>query len=301
MPAPWSIRATDALRLSAVAAFYGGFTPMSEAVVADTGGGSLRLAFLDERDWSPVAATLTQHGAALTVHPGRTGPDAGAAPQLRRMLGLDADPDAWSALGEREPVVGRLQAAFPGFLTAAFPSPYEAGIGGILAQRTSMRAAAATRRRLADVHGTQIDGLRILPSPRALLAADAALPGIPDTKWRRLRAWAAAALDGQLDAEHLRALDPADALARLRALPGIGPWTAEHALLRGAAPSDGLPLAEPRVRRAVALACGLARDPTPGELVAIAQPWRPYRMWVAVLCVRALAAAGRFHEPVGAR
>ena len=60
-----------------------------------------------------------------------------------------------------------------------------------------------------------------------------------------------------------------EALLELRDLPGVGAFSSELILVRGAGAPDVLPAAEPRVRAAVRLAYGLAGDPGPGEFTRI--------------------------------
>jgi DNA-3-methyladenine glycosylase II len=111
------------------------------------------------------------------------------------------------------------------------------------------------------------------------------VPGLTDVKVLRLRALADAALDGRLDAASLRG-QPADAaLAALRELPGIGPFSAELILIRGAGHPDVFPRHEARLLSAVAAEYQL--EPAEGgdlsRLAAIADGWRPYRSWVGLL------------------
>lgn len=134
------------------------------------------------------------------------------------------------------------------------------------------------------------------------------MPGLTDIKIQRLHALAEAALDGKLDAPHLRALPVDHALAELRTLPGIGPFSAELILIRGAGHPDVFPRHEPRVHKAIATAYGLGAPTTDDDvtpLAEIADRWKPYRSWVAFLlrvraqdtpspgpvCSRALPAA----------
>ncbi len=74
-----------------------------------------------------------------------------------------------------------------------------------------------------------------------------------------------------------------EALVRLKELPGIGDFSAELILLRGAGEPGHLPGHEPRLARAVALAYGLDSPPETGEVEKIAERWRPYRTWVSLL------------------
>jgi len=76
---------------------------------------------------------------------------------------------------------------------------------------------------------------------------------------------------------------PADALADLKKLPGIGDFSAGLTLLRGANAPDAVPSAEPRLARAIALAYGLPGPATPGQILQISENWRPYRTWVTLL------------------
>ena len=98
-----------------------------------------------------------------------------------------------------------------------------------------------------------------------------------------LRAIADAAQHGQLDSAFLRSQPDAQALALLQALPGIGPFSAQLILLRGAGHPDFLTFEEPRFRRAVTRAYGLDHDASDADLRRISEAWRPYRTWMTFL------------------
>ena len=265
--------------LSAAADFYAGFAPMGGA--ARRLEGQLQLALRLDQTFEAVVATLSQEGTRLQVEFEGTKDAKRLTAQLTRMLGLDADGHAWAAVGEVDPVLGALQRSFPGFFTAGFPSPYEAGIGGVLSQRSSIAQAAATRRKLSAAHGTLVAGLHLVPAPEQLLKVKA-FPGIAAPKLEVLHGLARAALEGTLEAQRLRALPLGQALEELQQLRGIGPWTASHMLMRGASLQDALPLAEPRVLGAFALAYGRPES----DFVRCAEAWRPFRMWAAIVLVR---------------
>ena len=97
-----------------------------------------------------------------------------------------------------------------------------------------------------------------------------------------------AALDGELDRERLLAMPYEQARATLRAIRGVGDWTADAILIRGCGPTDLLPLREPTVHESVALAYGIGHLPSDAEVIAIAESWRPFRTWVSVLLVSEL-------------
>ncbi len=273
--------------LSAAAEFYAGFTPMGGA--ARSLGDRLQLAMRLDGTFEAVSAKLTQQGSRLLIELEGTDDVARASAQLTRMLGLDADGHAWARVGVVDPVLGALQRQLPGFFTAGFPSPYEAGLGGVLSHRSSIAQVGALRRRLSEAHGSQVGGIFVVPSPQQLLGVRS-FPGIAQQKLEVLHGLARAALDGRLEAQRLRAMPVDDALASLQTLHGIGPWTANHMLLRGATLADALPMAEPRVLRAFALAYQRPER----DFVTCAEAWRPFRMWACIVLVRNLARLGQF-------
>jgi len=282
--------------LAAASEFYSGFVPGSGMAAAAVD--QLTLVFRLDRSFEAVGVALREEGDTIVADT-TTSDDDTLRKQLARMLGLDADGDAWRAVGERDPIVGSLQREFPGFFTAAKSSPYDAAAWGVLAARMPIPAAAKLKSAIARAHGDAVivrgRTHHVFPSPSRVLDIDA-FPGLPSEKLARLHAVATAALDGRLDAERLLAMPEADALARLQSIRGVGPWTASHVLYRGAAPPDALPTAEPRVLHGFAHAYGVA-SPSWSELERAAEAWRPFRMWVCVLLSRHLARAGGWKKP----
>src|SRR5205085_2118872 len=132
---------------------------------------------------------------------------------------------------------------------------------------------------LVRIHGQP---MRAFPSPR-VLADLQEFPGLFGNKLANLREIGRAALAGNLDAAFLRSQPDAQALALLQALPGIGPFSAQLILLRGAGHPDFLTFEEPRFRHAVTRAYGLDHEASDDDLRRISEPWRPYRTWMTFL------------------
>jgi DNA-3-methyladenine glycosylase II len=109
---------------------------------------------------------------------------------------------------------------------------------------------------------------------------------------------ARAALDGELDPGRLAAMSPAEALADLRRLPGIGSFYATLILQRATGVTDVLTSGEPRLPDYVAHFYGTGPGPTSREEIErLAENWRPFRTWAAVL-IR--AAGDRARLPAAA-
>ena len=65
--------------------------------------------------------------------------------------------------------------------------------------------------------------------------------------------------------------------AALTEVPGIGPWTARGFLLVALDRPDVFLSGDLALRRAMQRAYGLDHLPTEGEMVEVAERWRPYR------------------------
>jgi AraC family transcriptional regulator of adaptative response / DNA-3-methyladenine glycosylase II len=71
-----------------------------------------------------------------------------------------------------------------------------------------------------------------------------------------------------------------EAIGALKALPGIGEWTAQYIAMRELREPDAFPAADIGLMRALADASG--RRPTAPELSARAEAWRPWRAYAAL-------------------
>lgn len=293
-------------RLAAAIEFYAAFTPgsgLAALPMEGSEGDELTLAFLLDGTFAPVVVALREQAACITAeYAGDAAPPVLRA-QLARMLGLEVEGEAWTALGERDPVIGELQRSFPGFFTATKASPYDAATWAVIAPRMPMHRAAAIKLAIVRAHGEALT-LRgrthfVFPSPERLAELDRC-EGLSEEKVLRLRGVAVAAQRGLLDPDRLRLLGEARALAELQTLRGIGPWAASHIYYRGVAPANALPFGEPRVLHGVAYAYGV-ETPTDQAYAALAEAWQPLRMWVTVLLMRNLGRSDRWRAPELAR
>jgi DNA-3-methyladenine glycosylase II len=148
----------------------------------------------------------------------------------------------------------------------------------ILEQQVSLASAKAAYDRLAArLGGVTPEG--VVGSSDEALRAD----GFSRQKNRYVRALSAAVLDGSLDLDAVTQLDDDAVRAALVALPGIGPWTAEVYLLSALRRPDTWPVGDIALQEATRRARRLDERPTPLELEAIGEAWRPHRASAARL------------------
>ncbi len=81
-----------------------------------------------------------------------------------------------------------------------------------------------------------------------------------------------------------RLIEPAgsyeETIAKLLALPGFGPWTAQYWALRALRDSDAFPAADVALLRSPLVAQD-GKRPSPKALLARAESWRPWRAYAA--------------------
>ncbi|WP_432968400.1 DNA-3-methyladenine glycosylase family protein [Dactylosporangium sp. CA-233914] len=243
---------------------------------------SLLMAFPVEGWQGSAAVLLRQDGTTVT---GEVLGDARAWEQALATLSLDEDGSGWAAVGERDPVLGRLQREHAYLRPVLFHSPYEAACAFVIGHRLRMTQQRAIRARIAREHGAAIElggqVVHAFPAPQVLRGLGE-LPGLDAEKVARLHGIADAALDGRLDRARLRAMPLVEAYADVKRLRGIGDFFATGIVLRGAGRADAVP-AEGFTRAGIRRLYGLAHEPTDAEMLRIAEPWRPYRMWCSVL------------------
>ena len=188
-------------------------------------------------------------------------------------------------LAERDPVIARLldQTGAPK-LARPVESHFASLVRAIVYQQLAGRAAAAIHGRLAAaVDGDMRPETLISASDETLRAV-----GLSRNKMASLRDLAAKVLEGTvvLSPRGLAAESDDEIVARLSAVRGIGPWTAEMFLLFQLRRLDIWPVGDLGVRRGYGLAWQVP-TPTARELQPLGERFRPYRSVAAWYCWRA--------------
>ena len=112
--------------------------------------------------------------------------------------------------------------------------------------------------------------------------------GLSGNKTASVRDLATKVLDGTVPLEGINRLPDEEIVARLSAVRGIGRWTAEMFLIFQLRRLDVWPVDDYGVRKGWAVAYGLPEPPKARDLLAVGDPFRPFRTVVAWYCWRAV-------------
>lgn len=213
------------------------------------------------------------------------------------LIGTESDLDlALAALGRADPRFQSLVATAGRPPLRRRPDGFAGLAATIVAQQLSTASANAIWTRLAAA----FDPL----TPEAIAKARAARLkriGLSAPKIRALKEIARAVMRGELALAALAGLAAEDAHAALTAVHGIGPWTADIYLLSCLGHADAWPAGDLALQEAARLAFGLPARPTAKDMIALAEPWRPWRSVAArVLWTYYRAAKGREGAPAAA-
>lgn len=266
---------------------------------AAQGGGdgpTLDLAFPIEGSWQQVGVRVQQSVRRLQasiLHNGAAASGPRVQSEVERILNLHTDHlGDLEGIGRRDPIAGALIRHFHGLRPVQFHTPYEAAVWAVLSQRVRTGQAATIKRGIARAFGTRMEfpggtDLWCFPAPRQLLTLRT-FPGLTPRKMHHLHEVAHATLDRKLDSASLLRLPSSEALSVLESIAGVGPFSAELILVRGAGHPDHFPLQERRLHQAMQTLYGITGV---GQLETIAGNWKPLRSWIAFL-VRAWQEAG---------
>ncbi len=198
------------------------------------------------------------------------------------MLDLDADPLAIAEALGRDEVIGGLVRARPGLRVPGCVDGDELALRAVLAQKASLRAARTRTAHLVETFGTPLEQplgtvTHLFPAAAVLAETDLqALAGLGPLR-ETLQTLAARLSNNEVRVDG--GSDPTEALTRLLAIPGIGPWTAAYVAMRGFHDPDAFPHRDAGLRRALK---ALGRPHDTRSLPVLEQQWRPWRAYAAL-------------------
>jgi AraC family transcriptional regulator of adaptative response / DNA-3-methyladenine glycosylase II len=203
--------------------------------------------------------------------------------RLRRLFDVYADITAIEKHLSNDKQLASLIEKWPGLRVPGAWDGFELAVRAILGQQITVRSAQQLAGKLVRLcHGPSEDlqdnSLKyIFPSPSQLAAADFTEIGMPDSRRKTLKSLAAAVMEDPAFFEVAGSLNVI--LRKLRAVPGIGEWTAQYIALRAFRKTDAFPATDVVILRGAKLLRGIVMGPD--ELVHQAEQWRPWRAYAA--------------------
>jgi AraC family transcriptional regulator of adaptative response / DNA-3-methyladenine glycosylase II len=281
--APSELRRTAAPTVGALTLRLPYRAPLHAAALLDFLG-ARAVTGVDDRAGDTYTRTLAlPHGvatAALTPLPGHVTAEltladvrdlAPAVTRCRRLLDLDADPQAVDEVLAADPALEESILKDPGVRVPGAVDGFEIAVRAVVGQQVSVAAAGRVLAKIVTAAGGAG-----FPDAAAILALPDGAFAMPAARRATLRGLAAAVRDGlRLDGGS----DRAEVRETLLALPGIGPWTADYVALRALGDPDVFLPTDLGVRRGAA-ALGLPDDPR--KLAAHAERWRPWRSYATI-------------------
>jgi AraC family transcriptional regulator of adaptative response / DNA-3-methyladenine glycosylase II len=203
--------------------------------------------------------------------------------RVRHLFDVGADVDAISSHLAKDTTLAPLIASRPGLRTPGSWDGFELAVRAVLGQQITVEGARQLASKLVLLCGDPVRGTsdprlaRTFPTARCLATADLGAIGMPKARRAALKALAQAALANPRLLKPVGSID--DSIAQLRAIPGIGEWTAQYIALRALREPDAFPATDIGILRGAAHLAGVA--PTASQLLQRAEAWRPWRAYAA--------------------
>jgi AraC family transcriptional regulator, regulatory protein of adaptative response / DNA-3-methyladenine glycosylase II len=208
--------------------------------------------------------------------------------RVRRLFDLGADIETIDAHLSCDPLLAPLVAKRPGLRAPGGWDGFELAVRAILGQQVSVVAARGLAGRLVQLQGERVPkglvshpGLtHVFPPAKRLALADPIGLGMPSARLASLKALAEAAM---ADPNLFRPFGTIEeTIARLRAIRGVGEWTAQYIALRAIREMDAFPASDIGLLRGAARLDGMdGTRSTAAGLLSRAEVWRPWRAYAA--------------------
>jgi AraC family transcriptional regulator, regulatory protein of adaptative response / DNA-3-methyladenine glycosylase II len=244
-----------------------------------------------------VAHDPERHSLNVSIHFSRVSSLPAIVARARRLFDLGANVATIAAHLADDPLLAPLVARRPGLRAPGGWEGFELAVRAVLGQQISVSAARRLAAHLVALYGKPLpdaycvhrDLSHLFPSAERLATADLSGLGMPDSRRQTLKALAQAAV---ADPNLFRPCGTAEeAVRRLRAIRGIGEWTAQYIALRALRETDAFPASDIALLRAMEALDGIR--PTSVGLLRRAEPWRPWRAYAAQHLWAAIAQAPR--------
>lgn len=209
--------------------------------------------------------------------------------RLRRVFDLDANPRLIEEHLGAQPKLKKWIKKQSGLRVPGAFDGFELALRAILGQQVTVKAATTLFGRFAAAFGepaqTPYPELKYY-GPKAEPIAQATVLeliklGLTSKRAETISLLAKEVAEGRLKLE--AGADAARTMEQLQTIPGIGPWTANYIAMRALSHPDAFPDSDLGLMQAL----GLKK---PKEILAVAEPWRPWRAYATLHLWASLSA-----------
>jgi DNA-3-methyladenine glycosylase II len=239
---------------------------------------------------NPVLVLVTSEGTiekprlSVEVH---SHPLAREVKALKRLLhtifATSFEFDKFYSLAKKDRLMRIVSRRLRGLRPVLPPTIFEALVIAITEQQISLDAAVAIRSRLIERYGevVELGGRRLHAFPTPAVLAKAKLNqlmavGLSRNKALYINGLSKKVACKELDLEGLRKMDDETAIAELTKIKGVGPWTAEYALIRGMGRVNSLPADDLGIQRAISQAYFKGKKIGSNEVRRVLSKFSPY-------------------------
>jgi AraC family transcriptional regulator, regulatory protein of adaptative response / DNA-3-methyladenine glycosylase II len=209
-------------------------------------------------------------------------PEIRALPEIVRRVtaqfDLGAHPASIAAHLATDPLLARSVAQRPGLRVPGAWDAFEMAVRAILGQQISVGAATKLAGKIVAALGHPLEESRFaFPDATIVAASDLAFLGMPEARKRTIRGLAEAVVHNPTFFDPSQPLETA--IEQMRAIPGIGEWTAHYIAMRTLRQPDAFPAKDAGIIRAFAKQ-GLTLSAQ--EILKRSDAWRPWRAYAAL-------------------
>jgi AraC family transcriptional regulator of adaptative response / DNA-3-methyladenine glycosylase II len=224
--------------------------------------------------WIEVAPSLKKPALRVTISASLAKALPPVLSRVKALMDLACNP------AEVAQALGSLAKAHPGLRVPGAFDGFEVAVRAIVGQQVSVAAARTVTGRIATAFGDPVEtpfGLN-RTFPTAARVADLsygqiAQLGMPGARAKTIIGIARAIAGGKL--ELMPNADIEATLEKLRALPGVGEWTAQYLGMRALAWPDAFPHTDLGVMRALG-------ERNPRRVLELGEAWRPWRAYAVL-------------------
>ena len=196
---------------------------------------------------------------------------------------------------KKDPALSHRLKSMPGVRVPGAWDSFELAVRTILGQQVSVAGASTTSGRLAGALGDPVSvddpggnfvPERVFPTPERLVNAALEELGIIRSRANAIRDLSRAVLDGRISFDSSQ--EPATFVADLMTIRGIGEWTARYLSMRALRNPDAFPSTDLGLQKSL----DPDRRMSAKELETLAEHWRPWRAYAAMLLWQAPQSSG---------